>query len=65
MESSDQQPVVATLHNLEGRLLGSLVAPRPGPVIGRAAGTVYLVRMPRGSAARALRAERPGSSGRR
>ncbi len=29
-----------------GRPLGRVVDPRPGPVIGRASGTVYLVRPP-------------------
>ena len=65
MESRDQQPVIATLHNHEGRPLGRLMAPRPGPVIGRAAGTVYLMRMPRGSGARVLGTDRPGCTGRR
>jgi hypothetical protein len=31
----------------DGQPLGQLVAPRPGPVVGRASGTVYLNRQPR------------------
>jgi hypothetical protein len=40
-----------TLADPEGRVLGRVVAPRPGPVVGRASGTVYLDRPLRPSGA--------------
>ena len=46
MERRDAPPAIETLHTPEGRPLGRVVAPRPGPVVGRAAGTVYLTRTP-------------------
>jgi hypothetical protein len=64
MESRDRQPAVETLHNLEGRPLGRLVAPRPGPVIGRAAGTMYLMRTPGASEARGFGERRCSIRGR-
>jgi hypothetical protein len=48
MEQSNAMPPRAEmLADPEGRPLGPVVAPRPGPVIGRASGTVYLNRQPR------------------
>jgi hypothetical protein len=47
MERRDAPPPIETLHTPEGKPLGRVVAPRPGPVVGRAAGTVYLTRTPR------------------
>ena len=40
-------PRAEMLADPEGQPLGRVVAPRPGPVIGRASGTVYLNRQPR------------------
>ena len=40
-------PRAEVLADPEGRPLGRVLAPRPGPVIGRASGTVYLCRQPR------------------
>jgi hypothetical protein len=40
-------PRAEVLADPEGRPLGRVLAPRPGPVIGRASGTVYLYRQPR------------------
>ena len=45
--SNTLQPRAETLADPDGRPLGRVVAPRPGPVVGRASGTVYLVRQPR------------------
>jgi hypothetical protein len=50
MERTDAPPPIETLHTPEGEPLGRVVAPRPGPVVGRSAGTVYLTRTPRGPA---------------
>ncbi|MGH7515977.1 MAG: hypothetical protein ACREOC_00700 [Gemmatimonadales bacterium] len=48
MEQSDAAPPCAEeLADPHGRLLGRVVAPRPGPVTGRARGTVYLIRQAR------------------
>jgi hypothetical protein len=58
-------PRAETLSDPDGRPLGRVVAPRPGPVIGRASGTVYLVRQAgRSSGPPAVRAEL-GYTGRR
>jgi hypothetical protein len=40
-------PRAEMLAGPDGRPLGPVVAPRPGAVIGRASGTVYLNRQPR------------------
>jgi hypothetical protein len=58
MERRDAPPPIETLHTPEGKPLGRVVAPRPGPVVGRAAGTVYLTRTPRAPAGSAPRPRR-------
>lgn len=45
--SNTLQPRAETLADPDGRPLGRVVAPRPGPVVGRASGTIYLIRQPR------------------
>ena len=63
VERRDAPHPVETLHTPEGKPLGRVVAPRPGPVIGRAAGTVYLRRTPGGSAAPGFCPERGAGTG--
>jgi hypothetical protein len=54
MERTNRNPVppcAEMLTDPEGQPLGRVTAPRPGPVVGRASGTVYLNRQPRFSPA--------------
>ena len=45
MEQTNPTPPRAeTLAGPDGRPLGRVMAPKPGPVVGRASGTVYLNR---------------------
>lgn len=53
------------LDDPDGKPLGRVMAPRPGPVVGRASGTVYLVRSWRATGSAALPPERGYASGRR
>lgn len=47
MEPSHTAPPHAEdLADPQGQPLGRVLQPRPGPVIGRARGTVYLIRQP-------------------
>ena len=45
METNTTTPVRAEmLADPRGKPLGRVMAPKPGPVVGRASGTVYLMR---------------------
>ena len=60
MESLQEPLGAELLWDPHGEPLGRVVAPRPGPVVGRASGTVYLVRQPEPPAPRP--ADRRGST---